>query len=69
MNLFSGLKGEGLRQECCDHEWELQDESFSHEFGTEQVYFLRCLNCHLEKPAEASDLYYGEDYGPYDYPE
>jgi hypothetical protein len=68
MNLFSGLKGEGLRQECCDHEWALQDESFDHEFGCQQVFFLRCEHCGLEAPADLSDLddnydhYTMEDY-------
>lgn len=31
--------------EPCDHDWEHVDESFSHEFGTEQVYFKRCRLC------------------------
>lgn len=29
----------------CDHDWEHVDESFDHEFGTEQVYFKRCRLC------------------------
>lgn len=29
----------------CDHEWELIDESFDHEFGTEQRYHYECSKC------------------------
>lgn len=63
MNLFSGLKGEGLRQECCDHDMEFVDDSFSHEYGTKQIFYWRCKLC--EKIEEVTEDYI-EDYGPYD---
>lgn len=31
--------------EPCDHEWEFQDDSFDHEFGTERVYSWVCNKC------------------------
>jgi hypothetical protein len=31
----------------CDHDWELVDESFYHEFGIEQVYSWECQKCGL----------------------
>ena len=29
----------------CDHEWEFQDDSFDHEFGTEIVRYWICGKC------------------------
>jgi hypothetical protein len=31
--------------DACDHKWEAQDDSFSHEFGTEVVVFECCELC------------------------
>jgi hypothetical protein len=31
--------------EECDHDWEVVDDSFSHEFGTQVVVYQRCLIC------------------------
>ena len=37
--------------EPCDHVFELVDESFDHEFGTEPVMYWRCLVCDkIEEP-------------------
>ena len=33
----------------CDHEWELVDDSFDHEFGCEQIVFMRCAVCDEER--------------------
>lgn len=32
-------------QKECDHEWEHHDDSFDHEFGTEQVHSWVCEKC------------------------
>lgn len=32
----------------CQHEWEVQDESFDHEFGTEVAVFAECQKCGAE---------------------
>jgi len=29
----------------CDHELELIDESFDHEYGTEVIQFMQCIIC------------------------
>lgn len=39
-------------QKVCDHEWIHQDNSFDHEFGTEQVHSYLCEKCGLTKPYE-----------------
>ena len=39
----------------CDHEWETQDDSFSHEFGTEIIVYDRCVLCGAEKEHEPYD--------------
>ena len=33
----------------CDHNWELIDASFDHEYGVEQILFYRCTLCDKEK--------------------
>ena len=43
---------------------EFVDDSFSHEYGTEQIFYWRCKLC--GKIEEVVDDYI-EDYGPYDY--
>ena len=45
-----------------DHDWKLQDESFDHEYGTEQVHFWRCAHCDETKDMEAGDYGYDDDY-------
>lgn len=56
-----------------DHEWEFQDESFDHEFGTQQVHYWMCACCGLIRDVEPGDFddddHYSEsdlDY-PYDH--
>lgn len=39
----------------CDHEWETQNDSFSHEFGTEIIVYDRCVLCGAEKEYEPYD--------------
>ena len=34
----------------CDHDWEEVDDSFDHEFGTEQIHFHRCSKCDATRP-------------------
>lgn len=35
--------------QACDHEWEVIDESFDHEYGTEIIVFERCSVCSAER--------------------
>lgn len=39
----------------CDHDWELQDDSFDHEYGTELVHYWRCIKCEATKDMEPGD--------------
>lgn len=39
--------------EECDHEWEIIDESFAHEFGTEICVSRFCLKCDKSEPYES----------------
>jgi hypothetical protein len=32
-----------------DHEWELVDDSYDHEYGTEKIVFERCSACGLTR--------------------
>ena len=43
--------------EPCDHDWELVDDSFDHEYGTEQIGYYRCALCDEEKPYDSSDAH------------
>lgn len=36
----------------CEHDFELQDESFDHEFGREEDVFWQCTKCGEERRAE-----------------
>lgn len=42
----------------CDHDWELQDDSFDHEFGTEKVVYWLCLCCDKTKDIQQGDFEY-----------
>jgi hypothetical protein len=42
-----------------DHEWELVDDSFDHEFGTEIIRYFRCERCGETKEIGPRDL---DDY-------
>ena len=33
----------------CDHDWEVIDDSFDHEFGCERIVFQRCSICDEER--------------------
>lgn len=39
-------------QKICDHDWQHIDDSFDHEFGTEQVHSCLCEKCGATKPYE-----------------
>lgn len=41
---------------CDDHSWELQDDSFDHEFGTERIIYWQCTDCGASKPVGPHDL-------------
>ncbi len=34
--------------EPCDHEWEVIDQSFDHDYGREVIVFRQCLFCDEE---------------------
>ena len=38
-----------------DHDWEFQDDSFDHEYGTEQVFYYRCTRCDATRNMEPGD--------------
>jgi hypothetical protein len=42
-----------------DHDWEFQDDSFDHAFGTERVHYYCCQRCGATKATEVGD--YGDD--------
>lgn len=44
------------------HEWEFQDDSFTHEFGTEVIHYFTCKHCDASRGMEESD-YYDDDPG------
>jgi hypothetical protein len=48
--------------DACDHEWEFQDDSFDHEFGTEVVHYWLCTKCEATREMESGD-YYDDDLG------
>lgn len=44
-------------QEPCDHDWQLCDDSFDHEFGTEQIPpYYECQKCGERKPTNFADF-------------
>ncbi len=47
----------------CDieHDWQLIDDSFDHQFGTEQIFYYQCNNCGSQREAEHEDFYF-EDF-------
>lgn len=53
--------------ECAEwgHDWEFQDDSFDHEFGTERVHYWLCPTCECTRSMEpgdfADDDHYYED--------
>lgn len=49
-----------------DHDWQFQDDSFDHEFGTERVHYWQCANCEATRDMEPGDYH---DHSDYDCPE
>ena len=43
------------KQVICDHDWHEQDDSFSHEFGTELIVYDLCEKCGATKECEPYD--------------
>lgn len=39
-------------EESCDHDWRVVNDSFDHEFGTEQIVYQRCVKCDAERTHE-----------------
>ena len=42
--IYLGENSKQSKNEC-DHDWELKDDSFDHEFGCEQIQYYECVNC------------------------
>ena len=38
-----------------DHIWKLQDDSFDHEYGTQQIFYFICTECGAERGLDESD--------------
>ena len=34
-----------MEENKCEHEWEFEDDSFDHEFGTEVIQYYVCIHC------------------------
>jgi hypothetical protein len=47
-------------QEECDHNWEFCDDSFDHEYGTEQVHYFLCSECGETRDVEPGDFDYDD---------
>lgn len=61
------MNNHSIADRTCDHDLEIEDESFDHEFGCEQIYFYRCLICgntHIEDPTIPEQVTFNdyEDY-------
>ena len=46
----------------CDHEWEFQDDSFGHEYGTETIQYYVCINCGETKEIDSKEENPCEEY-------
>ncbi len=46
----------------CDHDWEVIDDSFDHEYGTQTVIYERCKLCEKERDYEWPDIESYEGY-------
>lgn len=38
------------------HEWEFQDDSFDHEFGTEVIRYYACIHCDATREPNDGDF-------------
>jgi hypothetical protein len=43
-----------------DHEWEMHDETFDHDYGAERVHYWRCATCGETKEIGPGD--HDDDY-------
>ncbi len=43
-----------------DHEWKFVDDSFDHEYGTEQVHYWCCERCDATRDVESGDYDYND---------
>lgn len=39
----------GTSMKDCDHEWEIIDQSYDHEYGCETIIFQKCIICGEER--------------------
>lgn len=59
-------KPDAQASECCDllvcdHDWGWIDESFDHEFGTEQAGHYECVNCGEIRDGQYEPEYFDDD--------
>ncbi len=57
MVMFMRMTNE--QPEECDHDWELIDDSFDHEYGCEQILYYSCTKCYGER--EYEEQYFDDD--------
>lgn len=58
MNLFNGRLQSYKQSECkrhYGHDFEVQDDSFDHEFGTEVIVYYLCQECGKTEPFDYND--------------
>jgi hypothetical protein len=63
------MKTQISNHNACEHNWEFQDDSFSHEFGIEVINYWLCNECgeamaygeHDEELMRAEDRHYEKD--------
>lgn len=51
-NESNGNREEPMPSVECDHEWEVVNDSFDHEYGCEVIVFERCQLCDAERDHE-----------------
>lgn len=56
-----------LDEDPCDHNWELVDDSFSHELGAEVIRYYRCTKCEEEMSCSDHNNDNAEDRRDYEY--
>lgn len=48
-----------------DHDWEFVDDSFDHEYGTEQVHYFACSRCEMTRNVEPGEFDYFDTFEDY----
>lgn len=46
----------------CDHDWEWVDDSFDHEYGTDQCGHYKCVHCdEVDSDSPAPEYHFDDD--------